>query len=59
MTSRFPHTVPSGTALGVTGSSPAEVAEIRGLGYIGLMATGAHHRRHHWMIATGRAPHGG
>lgn len=46
------------TVLRVTSSSPAEVEKIRALGYIGLMATGAHHQRHHWMIATGRSPHG-
>ena len=40
-------------------TAQGDVAKIRGLGFIGLMATGAHHRRHHWMIATGRHPHGG
>ncbi len=47
------------TVLAVTADRTADVARIRGLGYIGLMATGAHHTRHHWMIATGRHPHGG
>lgn len=47
------------TALRVVADDPVDVERIRGLGYIGLMATGAHHRRHHWMIATGREPHGG
>ena len=47
------------TILTVTSSREPEAAKIRGLGYIGLMATGAHHTRHHWMIATGRHPHGG
>ena len=42
------------TILTVTTPKPDEVAKIRGLGYIGLMAYGAHHRRHHWMIATGQ-----
>ena len=37
-----------------TTNNPAEVSEIRGLGYIGLLAEGAHHQLHHWMIATGR-----
>lgn len=46
------------TTLIVTGDSPSDADRIRGLGYIGLMATGAHHQRHHWMIATGRSPHG-
>ena len=32
----------------------SEVEEIRALGYIGLLAEGAHHQLHHWMIATGQ-----
>lgn len=43
--------------LRVTSADPAEAARIRGLGYIGLMATGAHHQEHHWAIANGGAPH--
>jgi len=46
-----------GTSLLVTGAGEEDARKIRGLGYIGLMATGAHHARHHWMIATGRSPH--
>lgn len=30
-----------------------EVTKIRALGYIGLLAEGAHHQMHHWMMATG------
>jgi len=37
-----------------TTTSPKDVPKIRALGYIGLLATGAHHQRHHWMIATGK-----
>lgn len=48
-----------GTSLLVTGAGEEDARKIRGLGYIGLMATGAHHTRHHWRIATGRSPHGG
>tara|TARA_R110000868_G_scaffold408293_3_gene690943 strand:+ start:6786 stop:7334 length:549 start_codon:yes stop_codon:yes gene_type:complete len=29
-----------------------EVDKVRGLGYIGLLAAGAHHQLHHWMVAT-------
>lgn len=47
------------TILRVTGDGPEDARRIRGLGYIGFMSTGAHHTRHHWMIATGRSPHGG
>jgi hypothetical protein len=36
-----------------TTSKESEVEKIRGLGYIGLLTEGAHHQRHHWMIATG------
>jgi len=34
-----------------------EIDKVRGLGYIGLMAYGAHHQPHHWMMATGKNPH--
>lgn len=37
-----------------TSGNPGDVAKIRALGYIGLIAEGAHHQLHHWMIATGR-----
>ena len=37
-----------------TASKPSEINKIRALGYIGLLTEGAHHQRHHWMIATGR-----
>jgi len=43
--------------LRVTSSRAADVAQIRGLGYIGIMALGEHHQMHHWMIATGKNPH--
>lgn len=36
---------------------PQEVAKIRGLGYIGIMAHGKHHQPHHWAIASGDNPH--
>ncbi len=32
----------------------SEVEKIRALGYIGLIAEGAHHQLHDWMIATGQ-----
>lgn len=37
-----------------TSPKPDEVPKIRALGYIGLLAAGAHHQHHHWMIATGQ-----
>lgn len=39
-----------------TSDKPSEVEKIRGWGYIGLLAEGAHHQRHHWVIANGRHP---
>lgn len=41
----------------VTTTKPDEVAKIRGLGYIGILATGAHHQAHHWAMARGINPH--
>ena len=48
--------LPDGARLTVTASDPREAAHIRGLGFIGLMATGAHHQAHHLAIATGQRP---
>jgi hypothetical protein len=41
----------------VTTDKPSEVAKIRGLGYIGAMAMGAHHQLHHWGMVKGENPH--
>jgi high-affinity K+ transport system ATPase subunit B len=38
---------------------PEEVARLRALGYIGVMALGDHHQVHHWLMASGSNPHGG
>ena len=43
--------------LTVTTVTPTEVARIRGLGYIGVMALGAHHQSHHWSMVQGMDPH--
>jgi len=43
-----------GMTLTVTAADPKQAAIIRGLGFIGVMASGAHHQMHHLMIATGR-----
>lgn len=48
--------LPDGARLTVTASDPREVTHIRGLGFIGLMATGAHHQAHHLAIAEGKRP---
>jgi hypothetical protein len=44
--------------LNVTTDTPPEMARLRGLGYIGIMAIGNHHQIHHWMMASGANPHG-
>ncbi|BCG63448.1 MAG: hypothetical protein methR_P1158 [Methyloprofundus sp.] len=41
----------------VTTTKPSEIDKIRGLGYIGLLAIGNHHQRHHWAMAKGQNPH--
>jgi hypothetical protein len=47
-----------GARLTVTSADPRQEAQIRGLGFFGLMATGGHHQMHHWAMATGRPMHG-
>lgn len=49
---------PDGVTLVVTvrdGDRDAGAARIRGLGFIGLMASGDHHQMHHLMLARGEA----
>lgn len=48
-----------GVTLTVTSDDPAQTARIRALGFIGVMATGAHHQAHHLAIARGGDPHAG
>ncbi len=51
--------IPGGTRLTVLSTEPGdiyEVAHIRGLGFAGLLATGAHHQQHHLAIARGAPP---
>lgn len=43
----------------VTTSKANEIAKIRGLGYIGVIAYGGHHQPHHWAMASGNNPHDG
>ena len=49
--------MPDPIELTTTTENPGEVSKIRGLGYIGLMASGGHHQLHHWAMATGVNPH--
>lgn len=45
--------LPDGVLLKVTSADPAGVAHIRGLGFIGLLASGSHHQPHHLAMAKG------
>ena len=45
--------LPDGVLLTVTTKNPKDVAHIRGLGFIGLMASGSYHQRHHLAMAKG------
>ena len=47
----------TGVRLTVTSSDPREVAHIQGLGFIGLMVSGAHHQAHHLALAKGENVH--
>ena len=38
-------------------NKPEEIARLRALGYIGVMALGDHHQVHHWGMASGNNPH--
>jgi hypothetical protein len=49
--------IADGVRLTVTSGDAKEVARLRGLGFIGLMVTGAHHQPHHLAIAKGETPH--
>ncbi len=50
-------TLPDGVRLTVTASDPAQTARVRGLGFIGLMVSGAHHQPHHLAMARGEFIH--
>ena len=49
--------LPNGTLLTVTANDPQETLHIRGLGFIGILTTGAHHQAHHLAIARGEMVH--
>jgi len=51
-------TLPDATIMTVTVTQPADLPKLEGLGFIGVMALGAHHQEHHLMIAKGEGPHG-
>jgi hypothetical protein len=49
--------LPDGVVLTVTSSDPQQVQHIRGLGFIGAMASGSHHQAHHLAMAKGEFVH--
>jgi hypothetical protein len=49
--------LPNGVTLTVTASDPKEVERIRGLGFIGVLASGSHHQLHHLAMAKGEFTH--
>ena len=49
--------LPSGVLLTVTSGDPQQVQHIRGLGFIGFMASGEHHQAHHLAMAKGEFMH--
>ncbi len=48
---------PDGVELTATARDKAEIATIRGLGFMGIMALGTHHGPHHLRIAKGLGMH--
>ena len=49
--------LPDGVLLTVTSVDPRQVQHIRGLGFIGFMASGSHHQAHHLAMAKGEFVH--
>ncbi len=49
--------LPDGVRLTVIAANPAQATRIRGLGFIGLMVSGAHHQPHHLAMAKGEFVH--
>ena len=49
--------LPNGELMTVTAANPKEAEHIRGLGFIGLLASGSWHQMHHLMMAKGEFDH--
>ena len=49
--------LPNGVLLTVTSGDPLQVQHIRGLGFIGFMASGSHHQAHHLAMTKGEFVH--
>lgn len=50
--------IPNGALLIVTSADAKEIEHIRGLGFIGILVRGSHHRHHHLAMARGEFGHG-
>jgi hypothetical protein len=50
-------TTPDGATMTVTASGDRAAAEIRALGFFGILTGGTHHQLHHLMMAKGEMPH--
>ena len=48
---------PNGAKMTIVATDNAERMQLLGLGFYGVMTIGAHHQRHHMMIAKGQSPH--
>ena len=46
-------TAPNGAIVTVMAKRASDLPRIHALGLLGMMAVGAHHQPHHWMLATG------
>jgi hypothetical protein len=49
--------LPNGVVLTVTSDDPKQVNHLRGLDFMGVMASGSHHQAHHLAIARGEVIH--
>ena len=49
--------LPNGVKLVVTASDPREAIKLKALGFMGIMVQGAHHQRHHLIMAKGELAH--
>ena len=49
--------IEGGASLTVSPPNAESMVKLKGLGFIGIMASGMHHQQHHWMIANGQNPH--
>jgi hypothetical protein len=51
------HDLPDGVKLVVTSPDAGQVSKLKALGFMGIMVLGAHHQRHHLMMAKGEFTH--